>query len=145
LRFNLWFGKAIGALNVALQCARHRDCPLIRYIPDSKDKALATFSADFLDHPSDYFMIEGLSTIEIKLDIGELLTSGIGVFFDGGVLGGDTRCIYAGSYRIDPTGRAYATVTIAHYSQSREAIFGNNRESTPCDFPRANSDRLTLG
>jgi hypothetical protein len=35
LRFNLWFGKTSGALNVALQCARHRDRPLIRYISDS--------------------------------------------------------------------------------------------------------------
>ncbi len=68
--------------------------------------------------------------MEIKLNTGEPLTSGIAIIFNGRVLGGDTRCMYAGSHRIDPTGRAYATVTIAHYSQSREAIFGNNRESS---------------
>ena len=47
LRFNLWFGKTIGALNVDLQCARHRDRPLIRYISDSKMRRSLLFPLIF--------------------------------------------------------------------------------------------------
>jgi T3SS negative regulator,GrlR len=76
-------------------------------------------------------MIEGLWTIEIKLKTGELLTSGVIVLFDGRVLGGDTRYFYVGTYKLDSTGRAYAIVTITHYSGPQESILlGNNKEYT---------------
>ena len=60
-------------------------------------------------------MIEPLSTVEIKLDTGEPLTRGIVIFFDGRILRGDGRCIYTGSCCINPAGKAYTNVTIAHY------------------------------
>jgi len=47
LRLNLWVGKPAGALNVALQCARQRDRPLIRYISDSKMRRSLLFPLIF--------------------------------------------------------------------------------------------------
>jgi hypothetical protein len=60
-------------------------------------------------------MIEQLSIVEIKLDTGEPLTRGNGIFFDGRNLGAEGRGIHTGTCCINPAGRAFTNVTIAHY------------------------------